>query len=154
MRGFKDFGISYVYVIFEDGTDLYWARSRVVEYLQASAASCRRCESRHRPRRHRRRWVFEYVLVDETGQHSLAELRSFQDWYLRYWLASVPGVAEVASIGGFVKQYQVSLDPDSFARTAFRSKDVIDRVRRATARSRDGCSSSPGASTWCAASAI
>ena len=116
MRGFTDFGISYVYVIFEDGTDMYWARSRVVEYLQGIRGQLPDgVNSVIGPDATGVGWVFEYALVDETGQHNLAELRGFQDWYLRYWLASVPGVAEVASIGGFVKQYQVNLDPNRMA---------------------------------------
>jgi copper/silver efflux system protein len=94
-----------------------------------------------------------YALVDETGRHDLAQLRSLQDWHLRYWLASVPGVAEVASIGGFVKQYQVTLDPNRLYAYGLSSKDVVDAIRRATTRSRAGCSSSPAASTWCAAAA-
>ncbi len=116
VRGFTDFGISYVYVIFQDGTDIYWARSRVVEYLQGIRGQLPEgINPVIGPDATGVGWVFEYALVDETGQHSLAELRSFQDWHLRYWLASVPGVAEVASIGGFVKQYQVNLDPNKLA---------------------------------------
>ncbi|MGH8578515.1 MAG: efflux RND transporter permease subunit, partial [Gammaproteobacteria bacterium] len=108
VRGFTDFGISYVYVIFEDGTDIYWARSRVVEYLQGIRGKLPEgVNPVIGPDATAVGWVFEYALVDETGRHNLAELRGFQDWYLRYWLASIPGVAEVASIGGFVKQYQV-----------------------------------------------
>src|SRR5256712_7384798 len=116
VRGFTDFGISYVYVIFQDGTDMYWARSRVVEYLQGIRGQLPEgANPIIGPDATGVGWVFEYALVDETGQHSLADLRSFQDWYLRYWLASVPGVAEVASIGGFVKQYQVNVDPNTWA---------------------------------------
>src|SRR5437588_9766131 len=116
VRRFTDFGISYVYVIFEAGTDIYWARSRVVEYLQGIRGKLPEgTNPTIGPDATGVGWVFEYALVDETGQHSLAELRSFQDWNLRYWLASVPGVAEVASIGGFVKQYQVNLDPTKLA---------------------------------------
>jgi Cu(I)/Ag(I) efflux system membrane protein CusA/SilA len=112
VRGFTDFGISYVYVIFEDGTDIYWARSRVVEYLQGiRAALPEGVNPTIGPDATGVGWVFEYALVDESGRHSLEELRGIQDWSLRYWLASVPGVAEVASIGGFVKQYQVNLNP-------------------------------------------
>src|SRR5690242_3036101 len=130
VRGFTDFGISYVYVIFQDGTDMYWARSRVVEYLQGL---------RHQlpegvnptigPDATGVGWVFEYALVDDTGQHTLAELRSFQDWHLRYWLASVPGVAEVASIGGFVKQYQVNVDPNRLAAYHLGVKDVVQAIK-------------------------
>ncbi|MBI4477339.1 MAG: efflux RND transporter permease subunit [Acidobacteria bacterium] len=130
VRGFTDFGISYVYVIFEDGTDIYWARSRVVEYLQGIRG--RLPEGINPiigPDATGVGWVFEYALVDETGQHNLAELRGFQDWYLRYWLASVPGVSEVASIGGFVKQYQVNLDPNKLAAYDLSVKDVTNAIR-------------------------
>jgi Cu(I)/Ag(I) efflux system membrane protein CusA/SilA len=112
VRGFTDFGVSYVYVIFDDGTDIYWARSRVVEYLQGIRGQLPPgVNPTIGPDATGVGWVYQYALVDDTGRHTLADLRSFQDWYLRYWLASVPGVAEVASIGGFVKQYQVTLDP-------------------------------------------
>jgi Cu(I)/Ag(I) efflux system membrane protein CusA/SilA len=130
VRGFTDFGISYVYVIFEDGTDIYWARSRVVEYLQGIRG--RLPEGTNPiigPDATGVGWVFQYALVDETGQHNLAELRGIQDWYLRYWLASVDGVAEVASIGGFVKQYQVSLDPNKLAAYDMSIKDVVQAIR-------------------------
>ncbi len=130
VRGFTDFGISYVYVIFEDGTDIYWARSRVVEYLQGI---------RNRlpdgvtptmgPDASGVGWVFQYALRDETGQHSLADLRSIQDWSMRYWLASVPGVAEVASIGGFVKQYQVAIDPNKLAAYNLGVQDVVRAIQ-------------------------
>jgi len=94
VRGFTDFGISYVYVIFEDGTDMYWARSRVVEYLQGIRGQLPDgVNPVIGPDATGVGWVFEYALVDESGQHDLADLRGFQDWYLRYWLASVPGVA-------------------------------------------------------------
>jgi Cu(I)/Ag(I) efflux system membrane protein CusA/SilA len=130
VRGFTDFGISYVYVIFEDGTDIYWARSRVVEYLQALRNQLPDDVSPViGPDATGVGWVFEYALVDESGQHSLADLRGFQDWYLRYWLASVPGVAEVASIGGFVQQYQVTLDPTRLAAYDVDIKDVVDAIR-------------------------
>jgi Cu(I)/Ag(I) efflux system membrane protein CusA/SilA len=130
VRGFTDFGISYVYVIFADGTDIYWARSRVVEYLQGVRGQLPEgVNPVIGPDATGAGWVFEYALVDETGQHNLAELRSFQDWYLRYWLASVPGVAEVASIGGFVKQYQVGLDPNKLAAYNLGVKQVIDAIK-------------------------
>ncbi|MGA2673098.1 MAG: CusA/CzcA family heavy metal efflux RND transporter [Terracidiphilus sp.] len=126
-------GDSYVFVIFEDGTDLYWARSRVVEYLQqigdrlpagviptigpdATGAG----------------WVFEYAIVDKSGTHSLADLRTLQDWHLRYALETVPGVAEVASIGGFVRQYQVRLDPNKLLAYGIPLSVVIDRVKAST----------------------
>ena len=130
VRGFTDFGISYVYVIFKDGTDMYWARSRVVEYLQGIRGQLPEgVNPVIGPDATGVGWVFEYALVDETGQHDLAELRGFQDWHLRYWLASVPGVAEVASIGGFVKQYQVNLDPNKLAAYDLAVGDVIRAIK-------------------------
>ena len=130
VRGFTDFGISYVYVIFEDGTDMYWARSRVVEYLQGIRSQLPDgANPVIGPDATGVGWVFEYALVDETGQNDLADLRGFQDWYLRYWLASVPGVAEVASIGGFVKQYQVNLDPNKLAAYDLAVGDVVRAIK-------------------------
>jgi Cu(I)/Ag(I) efflux system membrane protein CusA/SilA len=130
VRGFTDFGISYVYVIFQDGTDMYWARSRVVEYLQGIRGQLPEDTNPViGPDATGVGWVFEYALVDETGQHSLADLHGFQDWHLRYWLASVPGVAEVASIGGFVKQYQVNIDPNKLAAFGIGIKDVIQAIK-------------------------
>jgi Cu(I)/Ag(I) efflux system membrane protein CusA/SilA len=130
VRGFTDFGISYVYVIFEDGTDMYWARSRVVEYLQGIRGQLPDgVNPVIGPDATGVGWVFEYALVDETGQHNLADLRGFQDWHLRYWLASVPGVAEVASIGGFVKQYQVNLDPNKLAASELSVGDVVRAIK-------------------------
>lgn len=130
VRGFTDFGISYVYVIFEDATDIYWARSRVVEYLQGIRGKLPEgVNPVIGPDATAVGWVFEYALVDETGRHNLAELRGFQDWYLRYWLASIPGVAEVASIGGFVKQYQVNLDPNKLAAYDMSVKDVVHAIK-------------------------
>src|SRR6266536_2690826 len=130
VRGFTDFGISYVYVIFQDGTDMYWARSRVVEYLQGIRGQLPEGTSPViGPDATGVGWVFEYALVDESGQHSLADLRGFQDWHLRYWLASVPGVAEVASIGGFVKQYQVNIDPNKLAAFGIGIKDVVQAIK-------------------------
>ena len=130
VRGFTDFGISYVYVIFEDGTDMYWARSRVVEYLQGIRGQLPDgVNPVIGPDATGVGWVFEYALVDESGQHTLADLRGFQDWYLRYWLAAVPGVAEVASIGGFVKQYQVNLDPNKLAAYNMAVRDVVRAIQ-------------------------
>ena len=130
VRGFTDFGISYVYVIFEDGTDMYWARSRVVEYLQGIRGQLpEEVNPAIGPDATGVGWVFEYALLDESGRHTLAELRSFQDWHLRYWLAAVPGVAEVASIGGFVKQYQVNLDPNKLAAYNVGVKDVVNAIK-------------------------
>jgi copper/silver efflux system protein len=130
VRGFTDFGISYVYVIFEDGTDIYWARSRVVEYLQGIRGRLPEASNPTiGPDATGVGWVFQYALVDETGRHNLAELRGVQDWFLRYALASVDGVAEVASIGGFVKQYQVNLDPNKLAAYDKSIKDVVHAIR-------------------------
>lgn len=129
VRGVTDFGISYVYVIFEDGTDMYWARSRVLEYLQGIRGQLPDGVAPViGPDATGVGWVFQYALVDESGQHDLAELRGLQDWYLRYALASVPGVAEVASIGGFVKQYQVNLDPNRLAAYDISVKQVVDAI--------------------------
>ena len=113
VRGYSFFGDSYVYVIFEDGTDLYWARSRVLEYLsQVSGNLPDAATSALGPDATGVGWVFEYALVDRTGEHDLAQLRSLQDWFLKYELQTVPGVAEVATVGGMVRQYQVVVDPD------------------------------------------
>ncbi len=112
VRGYSFFGTSFVYVIFEDGTDLYWARSRVLEYLSAIRSKLPDdAASSLGPDATGLGWVFQYVLEDESGTRSLADLRSFQDWYLRYQLTAVPGVSEVASVGGFEKTYQVTVDP-------------------------------------------
>ncbi len=112
IRGFSDFGFSYVYVIFKDGTDIYWARSRVAEYLSKIQASLPQgVKTELGPDATGVGWVFQYALVDKTGTHSLQELRSVQDWYMKYHLQSVEGVSEVASIGGHVKQYQITIDP-------------------------------------------
>ncbi|MDH4073622.1 MAG: efflux RND transporter permease subunit, partial [Gammaproteobacteria bacterium] len=113
VRGYSFFGDSYVYVIFEDGTDLYWARSRVLEYLsQVTGRLPDGARPALGPDATGVGWIFEYALVDRTGRHDLAELRSLQDWFLKYELQTVPGVAEVATIGGMVRQYQVVVDPD------------------------------------------
>jgi len=113
VRGYSFFGDSYVYVIFEDGTDLYWARSRVLEYLnQVSSNLPAEATSSLGPDATGVGWVFEYALVDRSGKNDLAQLRSLQDWFLKYELQTVPGVAEVATIGGMVRQYQVVVDPD------------------------------------------
>ncbi len=114
VRGYSFFGFSMVYVIFEDGTDMYWARTRVLEYLNYAADRLPASVSpKLGPDATGVGWVYEYALVDKSGQHDLAQLRSLQDWYLRYPLQTVPGVSEVASIGGYVKQYQIELDPEA-----------------------------------------
>ena len=130
VRGFSDFGFSYVYIIFEDGTDIYWARSRVLEYLnQVSGRLPKGVTPTLGPDASGVGWVFQYALVDTTGKYDLAQLRSLQDWYLRFQLASVEGVAEVASLGGFVRQYQVNLDPNRLAAYRISPKTVIDAIR-------------------------
>ncbi len=131
VRGISMFGFSFVYVLFEDGTDIYWARSRVLEYLIGLGGKLPEGVSPTLgPDATGVGWVYEYALVDETGTYDLSELRSFQDWYLRYWLQSVPGVAEVASVGGFVKQYQINIDPNKLLAYDIDLKTVIDAVRR------------------------
>src|SRR5574341_334870 len=134
IRGFSDFGFSYVYVIFEDGTDVYWARTRVLEYLSKITpqlpagvktelgpdATCVGC-------------VFQYALVDRSGTHSSDEIRSYQDWFLRYALQSVPGVSEVATVGGQVRQYQVTVNPNALAAYRLPLEDVIAAVRKGNA---------------------
>ena len=127
------FNDAYVFVVFEDGTDIYWARSRVLEYLQTIAG--RLPTSVHPaigPDATGAGWVYEYALVDRSHKHSLADLRSLQDWHLRYQLATVPGVAEVATIGGFVRQYQVNLDPNKLLAYGIPLSTVIDRVKSST----------------------
>ncbi len=130
VRGISDFGLSYIYIIFEDGTDMYWARSRVLEYLQEITGQLPEgVNPVLGPDATGVGWVFEYALVDETGRYNLAQLRSFQDWYLRYWLEAVPGVAEVASVGGFVKQYQVDLDPNKLLAYNIPLGQVIQKIQ-------------------------
>jgi Cu(I)/Ag(I) efflux system membrane protein CusA/SilA len=132
VRGISDFGYSYVYVIFEEGAELYWARSRVLEYL--SAVTPRLPEGVRTeigPDASGLGWVFQYVIEDDSGQHSLAELRSYQDWYLKSYLRTVPGVAEVASVGGFVQQYQVNVDPNRLRSYGIPITRVVEAVRAA-----------------------
>jgi len=131
VRGFSDFGYSYVYVIFQDGTDLYWARSRALEYLSKILPKLPKgVETELGPDATSVGWVYQYALVDESGKNNLADLRSLQDWYLRYSLQAVPGVAEVASVGGFVKQYQVNVDPNRLLAYKIPLTQVIDAVRQ------------------------
>lgn len=131
IRGFSDFGFSYVYVIFQDGTDLYWARSRVLEYLSKIQGSLPPgVTPQLGPDATGVGWVFQYALVDKSGKHDLAELRTYQDWYLRYALQSVPGVAEVAGLGGFQKQYQVTVDPNRLQTYGLSVLDVLQAVKR------------------------
>jgi Cu(I)/Ag(I) efflux system membrane protein CusA/SilA len=130
VRGFSDFGYSYVYVIYEDGTDIYWARSRTLEYLSGVLQQLPEgVKTDLGPDATGLGWVFQYVLVDDSGSHSLAELRSYQDWYLRYYLKSVPGVAEVAPVGGFGKQYQVNVDPNRLQAYGLSINRVVEAVR-------------------------
>jgi len=130
IRGFSDFGFSYVYVIFEDGTDIYWARSRVVEYLSKILPRLPQgVQTELGPDATGVGWVYQYALVDRSGKHAADELRSFQDWTLRYALQAVPGVAEVASIGGFQKQYQITVDPNRLAAYGLPLDMVMDAVR-------------------------
>ena len=134
VRGYSFFGDSYVYVIFEEGTDLYWARSRVLEYLnQVSGRLPQGVQPELGPDATGVGWIYEYVLVDRKGNHDLSQLRSIQDWFLKYELQTVPGVAEVATVGGMVKQYQVVVDPD-----LLRAYNIpISTVRRAIQRSNE-----------------
>ncbi len=131
VRGFSDFGYSYVYVIFEDGTDIYWARSRTLEYLSAVLPSLPGgVKTELGPDATGLGWVFQYALVDKSGKRSLAELRSYQDWYLRYYLKAVPGVAEVAPVGGFGKQYQVNVDPNRLQAYGIAINRVVEAIRQ------------------------
>ena len=130
VRGFSDFGYSFVYVIFEEGADLYWARSRTLEYLSGVMPRLPQGVSTELgPDATGIGWVFQYALIDTSGKHSLEELRSLQDWFLRYQLRSVPGVAEVAPIGGFVRQYQVSVDPNRLLALNIPVNKVVQAVR-------------------------
>ncbi|MDD5304471.1 MAG: efflux RND transporter permease subunit, partial [Elusimicrobia bacterium] len=130
VRGFSDFGYSYVYVIFQDGTDVYWARSRTLEYLsKILPALPEGVRTEMGPDATGVGWVYQYALVDKSGRHSLADLRGYQDWYLRYQLQSVPGVAEVASIGGFQKQYQVNIDPNALVAYKIPLMKVVSAIR-------------------------
>jgi len=131
VRGFSFFGDSYVYVLFEDGTDPYWARSRVQEYLgQIAADMPQGATPRLGPDATGVGWIYMYALADRTGSHDLADLRSLQDWFLQYELQSVPGVSEVATLGGMVRQYQVVVDPDALRAHAIPVERVADAIRR------------------------
>jgi Cu(I)/Ag(I) efflux system membrane protein CusA/SilA len=131
IRGFSDFGFSYVYVIFEDGTDMYWARTRVLEYLSKIQPQLPAgVTTELGPDATSVGWVFQYALVDRTGSHSSDELRSYQDWNLRYAVQSVPGVSEVATVGGQVRQYQITVNPNSLAAYKLPLEAVITAVRR------------------------
>jgi Cu(I)/Ag(I) efflux system membrane protein CusA/SilA len=130
VRGYSMFGMSFIYVIFEEGTDVYWARSRVLEYMNGLRG--RLPEGANPvigPDATGVGWVFQYALVDKSGKHGLDELRTFQDFTLRYALGSVPGVAEVASVGGYQKQYQVTVDPNKLQAYNVTLQDVIAAIR-------------------------
>lgn len=131
IRGFSDFGFSYVYVIFEDGTDPYWARTRVLEYLSKITSQLPSgVKVELGPDASSVGWVFQYALVDDSGKHSSDELRSYQDWFLRYAVQSVPGVSEVATVGGQVRQYQVTVNPNQLAAYGLPLQTVIAAVRK------------------------
>jgi copper/silver efflux system protein len=134
IRGYSDFGYSYVYVIFEDGTDIYWARSRVLEYLSKITSQLPAgVKTEIGPDATSLGWVFQYALVDRSGKHSSDDLRSFQDWFLRYAVQSVPGVAEVATVGGQVRQYQITVRPDALAGYQIPLPTVVEAVRKGNA---------------------
>jgi len=136
VRGVSDFGYSYVYVIFDDNTDLYWARSRTLEYLSSVLGRLPEgVKTELGPDATSLGWVFQYALVDTSGQHSLSELRSFEDWRLRYRLRSVPGVADVAPIGGFTRQYQVNVDPNKLRGYGITIAQVVDAAREGNVES-------------------
>ena len=131
VRGYSFFGLSFVYIIFEDGTDMYWARSRVLEYLNyVKGRLPQGVTPTLGPDATGVGWIYEYALVDKTGKHDLAQLRSIQDWYLRYPLQTVPGVSEVASVGGYVKQYQVEVDPNVLQAYEIPLSTVITAIKR------------------------
>ena len=136
VRGYSFFGDSFVYVLFEDGTDLYWARSRVLEYLnQVQSRLPASARPALGPDATGVGWIYEYALIDKTGRHDLSQLRGLQDWFLRYELKTLPGVAEVASIGGMVRQYQVVLDPVKLAAYGVTHNQAVDAIQRANQES-------------------
>jgi len=136
VRGYSFFGDSFVYVIFEDGTDLYWARSRVLEYLsQARAQLPRGVQPALGPDATGVGWIYEYALVDRTGRHDISQLRTIQDWFLKYELKTVPNVAEVASVGGVVREYQVVLRPDRLRAFGLTHRQVIEAIQAANQES-------------------
>jgi Cu(I)/Ag(I) efflux system membrane protein CusA/SilA len=131
IRAFSDFGYSYIYIIFEEGTDIYWARSRTLEYLNSVTPRLPKGVNVELAKDATAvGWVYQYALVDETGQYSLDQMRSYQDWYLRYALQSVPGVAEVAPVGGFVRQYQINVDPNRLLAYKIPINMVVDAVQK------------------------
>src|SRR5947209_11156973 len=141
VRGVSDFGYSYVYVVFEDGTDLYWARSRTLEYLSGLLSQLPEgVKVELGPDATSLGWVFQYALVDSSTKHSLADLRSYQDWSLRYYLKTVPGVAEVAPVGGYRRQYQVNVDPNRLQAYGIPIRRVAEAVREGNHEVGGGCS--------------
>ncbi len=131
VRGSSDYGFSYVYVIFDEGTDIYWGRSRVLEYMSKITGKLPQgVTPKLGPDATGVGWAFQYAIVDKSGKHNLAEMRSFNDWYLRYWLESVPGVAEVATVGGFVKNYQVTIDPNQLLAYGIPISKVMEAIRK------------------------
>ena len=138
VRGYSFFGDSFVYVLFEDGTDLYWARSRVLEYLNQVQSRLPRDSAKTSlgPDATGVGWIYEYALVDRTGKHDLAQLRALQDWFLKYELKTVPNVSEVATVGGMVQQYQIVLDPDRLRAYGITQAQVIEAVQQGEPGSR------------------
>jgi len=133
IRGFSDYGFSYIYVIFEDGTDIYWARSRVIEYLSKIQGRLPQgVKTEIGPDATGVGWVFQYALVDKSGKYDLSKLRTLQDWYIKYALQSVPGVAEVATVGGFEKQYQITVNPSKLLSYNLSITDIVDMVRKSS----------------------
>ena len=131
IRGFSDFGYSYVYVIFEEGTDIYWARSRTLEYLSSILPRLPQgVETELAKDETAVGWIYQYALIDKTGRYSLDQLKTYQDWYLRYALQSIPGVAEIAPVGGFVRQYQVNIDPNKLLAYKIPVDSVVEAVRK------------------------
>ena len=136
VRGFSMFGDAYVYVLFEDGTDLYWARSRVLEYLsQIQSQLPEGVKAELGPDATGVGWIYEYALVDKSGRHSLADLRAIQDWTLKYELKTVPNVSEVASVGGMVRQYQVVVDPERMRALGVTHQQLVDAIKSANQES-------------------
>ena len=131
IRAFSDFGYSYIYIIFDEGTDIYWARSRTLEYLNSVTARLPKGVNVELAKDATAvGWVYQYALVDTSGQYSLEQMRSYQDWYLRYALQSVPGVAEVVPVGGFVRQYQVNIDPNKLLGYKIPINTVSDAIQK------------------------
>ena len=155
VRGFSFFGDSFVYILFEDGTDLYWARSRVLEYMnQVQGRLPATARSSLGPDATGVGWIYQYALVDRTGKNDLAQLRALQDWFLKFELKSLPNVAEVASVGGMVKQYQVVLDPIKLAAQGLTQGQVREAILGANQETGGSVLELSGAeSTWCAPAA-